>query len=392
VSVFRRKKSWAFAVEVSRSEDGKRIRHQKAGFATKKEAQQAMNEVLHQLGQGTYVEPVKLTLGGFLRDQWLPAIRASVRPSTFDSYRMTVEKHIAPDDDAKENAWRRAFGGTKLQQVTPSKLNAFYADLLSKGRSDGKGGLSPKSVRNVHVVLRKALGDAVKWSLVQRNAAAFAEPPKLTQAGDREMKTWTPQEARAFLEMAEGDRLYAAWLLAISTGMRRGEVLGLRWSDIDLEDGRLSVRQTVITVNYEIQFSTPKTAKGRRSIALDNGTVAALRAHKKAQLEERMAIGPVRYSDKDLVFCRVDGNPMHPDLFSQQFDRMVARSGLPRIRLHDLRHTYATISLKAGVHPKVVSERLGHATVAFTLDRYSHAVPGMQEDAAERVASLIFRG
>jgi integrase len=376
--VFKRRKSWAFVVEVSRGEDGKRTRHQKAGFATKKEAQQAMNEVLHQVGQGTYVEPMKLTLAGFLREQWLPAVKASIRPSTFDSYRMTVEKHIAP-----------AFGGTKLQQVTPSKLNAFYADLLSKGRSDGKGGLSPKSVRNVHVVLRKALGDAVKWSLVQRNAAAFAEPPKLTQAGDREMKTWTPQEARAFLEMAEGDRLYAAWLLAISTGMRRGEVLGLRWSDIDLEDGRLSVRQTVITVNYEIQFSTPKTNRGRRSIALDRGTVGALRAHKKAQLEERMAIGPARYSDNDLVFCRVDGNPMHPDLFSQQFDRMVARSGLPRIRLHDLRHTYATISLKAGVHPKVVSERLGHATVAFTLDRYSHAVPGMQEDAAEKVAELI---
>lgn len=377
-SVFKRKKSWAFVVEVSRDEDGKRTRHQKAGFATRKEAEHAMNEVLHRVGSGDYVAPITLTLGGFLRDEWLPAIKASVRPSTFDSYRMTVEKHIAP-----------ALGGTKLQAVTPAKLNAFYADLLSKGRSDGKGGLSPKSVRNAHVIVRKALSDAVKWNLIPRNPAAFAEPPKLVNSGDREMKTWTPQEARSFLELAQNDRLYAAWLLAISTGMRRGEVLGLRWSDVDLEDARLSVRQTLITVNYGIEFSTPKTNKGRRSIALDKGTVSVLRSHKKAQLEERMAIGSTRYADNDLVFCKVDGQPMHPDLFSQQFDRMVARSPLPRIRLHDLRHSYATISLKAGVHPKVVSERLGHATVAFTLDRYSHAVPGMQEDAAERVAALI---
>lgn len=377
-SVFKRAKSWAFVVDVSRDENGTRTRHQRAGFKTKKEAEAAMHEILHRLGSGEYVAPAAVTLGGYLRDQWLPAIQASVRPSTFESYRMIIEKHIAP-----------ALGGTKLQAVTPAKLNAFYAGLLSNGRSDGKGGLSPKSVRNAHVIIRKALSDAVKWSLIPCNPAAFAEPPKLVQSGDREMKTWSPQEARTLLGIVENDRLYAAWLLAISTGMRRGEILGLRWSDVDLEDARLSVRQTVITVSYEIIFSTPKTAKGRRSIALDKGTVLALRAHKKAQLEERMAIGSSRYSDNDLVFCKIDGQPMHPDLFSQQFDRMVARSPLPRIRLHDLRHSYATISLKAGVHPKVVSERLGHATVAFTLDRYSHAVPGMQEDAAEKVANLI---
>ncbi len=378
-TVFKRKKSWAFAVEVSRSEDGDRTRHQKAGFATKREAQQAMNEVLHQLGTGNYVEPVKLTLGTFLQDQWLPAIKASVRASTFDSYRMTVEKHIVP-----------ALGGARLQQITPAKLNAFYADLLSKGRSDGKGGLSPKSVRNAHVIVRKSLSDAVKWSLIPRNPAAFAEPPKLRDSGDRDMKTWSADETRTFLQFAKGDRLYAAWHLSVSTGMRRGEILGLRWTDVDLEMGRVSVRQTLVTVNYEIQFSTPKTSKGRRSIALDKGTVGALREHRKAQLAEKMAIGPSHYSDSDLVFCKVDGQPMHPDLFSQQFDRMVAKSGLPRIRLHDLRHTHATLALRAGVHPKVVSERLGHSTVAFTLDRYSHAVPGMQEDAAEKIAGLIF--
>lgn len=377
-SVFKRTRSWAFVVEVSRSADGKRTRHQKAGFATKKDAERAMSEVIHRLGTGEYVPPAKLTFGAFLQQEWLPAIKASVRPSTFDSYSTIVLKHLSP-----------ALGETTLQQLTPARLNAFYAELLNTGRSDGRGGLSPKSVRNIHVTIRKALGDAVKWSFIPRNPAAFAEPPRLARAGDRELKTWNPEEVRAFLEVARGERLFAAWLLATSTGMRRGEVLGLRWSDVDFERARVSVRQTLICVSYEIQFSTPKTAKGRRSLALDKSTVATLREHRKRQLEEKMAIGSL-YADSGLVFCKVDGSPMHPDLFSQQFDRMVARSSLPRIRLHDLRHTHATLALQAGLHPKVVSERLGHASVSFTLDVYSHAIPAMQEDAAERIASLVF--
>lgn len=377
-SVYKRGKVWWLSVTLGYDEKGKRNRHQQGGFRTRKDAEHALSEVLHRVGDGTHVETSKLTVARYLSAEWLPAIKPTVRPSTFESYRMLIDKHVAP-----------ALGGTRLQALTPARLNGFYADLLSDGRKDGRGGLAPKTVRNVHVTLRKALGDAVKWNLLARNPAQFADPPKMRDAGDREMKTWTADELRAFLDLAAGDRLYPAFLLAASTGMRRGEVLGLRWIDVDLDAARLSVRQTLLSVDYKLSFSSPKSAKGRRSIALDKGTVAALRAWKKAQLEERFAIGS-NYSDNGLVFPRVDGNPLHPDLFSQSFDRLVARADVPRIRLHDLRHTHATLALQAGVHPKVVSERLGHSTVSLTLDVYSHAVPAMEADAAERIAGLIF--
>jgi integrase len=242
------------------------------------------------------------------------------------------------------------------------------------------------------VVLRKALGDALRWKLVVRNVAADADPPKLRAAGRVELRTWSAPELRAFLKHVAHDRLYAAWLLAANTGMRRGEVLGLRWDDVDLDRARLSVRQTLLSVDYKLEFSTPKTPRGRRSIALDSGTVAALRGHRRLQTEEKLAIGPGAYADQGLVFAGEDGAPIHPVLFSQMFDRHVRDATLPTIRLHDLRHTHATIALQAGVHPKVVSERLGHATVAFTLDTYSHAIPAMQEDAAETIARLVFGG
>ncbi len=204
------------------------------------------------------------------------------------------------------------------------------------------------------------------------------------------MMTWTAGELGRFLDFVVDDRLYGAWVLAATTGLRRGEVLGLRWSDVDLDSGRLAVRQTLVSVAYETKFSTPKTKRGRRSVSLDATTVMALRSHRKRQLEERMEWGPA-YQDSGLVVTRENGVLVHPDRFTQMFDKHVKNSGLPRIRLHDLRHTHATLALAAGVHPKVLSERLGHATVAFTLDVYSHAVPALQEEAAERVASLIFK-
>jgi integrase len=171
--------------------------------------------------------------------------------------------------------------------------------------------------------------------------------------------------------------------------MCRGEVLGLRWRDVDLGTARLSVRQSIVSVAYEIKFAEPKTARGRRSIAIDQRTVAALRAWRKDQLEDRMLLGD-EYENSGLVFTREDGRFVHPDRFSQLFDKYVETAGLRRIRLHDLRHTHATLALAAGVHPKVVSERLGHATVAFTLDVYSHAVPALQEKAADRVVAVVF--
>jgi len=203
------------------------------------------------------------------------------------------------------------------------------------------------------------------------------------------MQTWTALELGRFLQGVQSDRLYATWHVLATTGMRRGEALGIRWSDVDLDAGRLSIQQTVICLGYKVTFSEPKTKRGRRSIALDAETVAVLKAHKKAQLEERVALGLGKPDASGLVFTQTDGSPINPSWFSDSFRSHVKALGLKEIRLHDLRHTYATMAFGAGVPAKVVSDRLGHSTVAFTLDRYSHHVPALDEEAAEKVAGLI---
>jgi integrase len=208
-------------------------------------------------------------------------------------------------------------------------------------------------------------------------------------SGSAELRTWSGEEVATFLHAMLDHRLYAAYLVAASTGVRRGEVLGLRWYVLT-HARRLSVRQTIGCVNYKLVVGTPKTTRGRRSIATDSTTVRALKDHRKRQWAERTALED-GFQDQDLVFCRVDGGPVHPDLFSQTFDRTVARLDLRKIRLHDLRHTHATLSLAAGVPPKIMSDRRGHATVAFTQDVCMHAIPQMDSDAADQMADLIFQ-
>jgi len=203
------------------------------------------------------------------------------------------------------------------------------------------------------------------------------------------MQTWSAKEVSAFLVHTSQDRLSAIWVLAVTTGMRRGELLGLKWKDIDFNRSALSVRRSLVSVEYELAFSTPKTEKSRRVIALDTTTLGALAKHRRSQAAEKLAFGP-GYDNSDLVFCQENGEPFHPDRLTKVFRATVQQTELPVIRLHDLRHTHATLALQAGIHPKVVSERLGHSTVAMTLDTYSHTVPSMQSDAAERIAELVF--
>jgi integrase len=256
-------------------------------------------------------------------------------------------------------------------------LNALYAEL---GAS-----LAPRTIRYAHTVLNRALREAVLWDRLTRNPAERATPPRPSAIKSPPMQTWTADELSALLEHVADDRLSAAWRLAATTGMRRGELLGLHWRDVDLDAARVSIVETLIAAREK---SRPKTDAGWRSIALDRGTVAALRAHRRRQAAEQLAWGPA-YDDHGLVFCREDGTPIWPRSFSRAFERHVQAAGLPRIPLKNLRHTHATLALQAGVHPKVVQQRLGHASIGITLDIYSAAIPAMQEDAAATIAALL---
>jgi site-specific recombinase XerD len=359
-------------------ETDERRRETKAGFATQKDCQAAMNKLLVAVEQQTYTAPTKATLKQYLTNEWLPAVKATIRPSTYNSYVQHVECHIAPH-----------IGAVKLQKLSGGQVNALYARLAEGGGLDGKKGLSPQTIHHVHACLHKACKDAVRWGQLSRNPLDAADPPRAKGDGAKEMKTWSKEELRNFLDAVKGERLSPLWHTIAMTGMRRGEALGLRWGDVDFEAGRLAIRRALIPAGRDVVVSEPKTAKGRRVIAIDPGTVEVLKAQAARQLRDQEHWGE-SWVDSGYVFTCENGQFLDPESVSRYWRQEIKMAMLPRIRLHDLRHTHATLALQAGVHPKVVSERLGHATVAITLDTYSHAIPAMQEEAAALIAGLVF--
>ena len=310
----------------------------------------------------------KVTVGRFLWETWLPAIKTTVRTSTFLSYQSHLRNHICP-----------YIGEKRLDRIDGSALNGLYATLLERGRQNGTP-LSAATVRRVHAVLHRAFRDAMRWGLIARNPCAGADPPKLRAGRQTQFSTWSADELKRFLDFVQDDKLHPLWLLLATTGMRRGEALGLRWCDLDLGHGEAAIRQTVVSHHYVIAMSEPKTARGRRVVALDDHSVAALAIYKKEQSPEHK---------DELVFCYRTKTPLNPIDISKRFIKLSQGAGLRRIRLHDLRHTHATLALQAGIHPKIVSERLGHSTISLTLDIYSHAIPHLQKEAAAEIATLV---
>ena len=295
--------------------------------------------------------------------------------------------YLLKDADADEvaQAIRAAVAGQM-------HLDPIVARLLAdsvRGPRRPEASPDPEGARGARTGRRGGLEPPDRKGSIIRNVAALADPPKLSSAKKRAMRVWDADQLRAFLSGIQQHRLYPAYYLAANTGMRRGEVLGLRWRDVDLDARRLSVHQALISVAYSLQIADVKTGSSRRTIDLDPRTIAVLRSWRKRQLEERLALGEL-HEDLGLVFARPEGAPIHPDLFSKTFDRMALRSGLPVIRLHDLRHSHASLLLKSRVPVKVVSERLGHATPAFTMTVYQHVLPGMQAEAATTFADLVF--
>lgn len=379
--IVRRGERFHAVVELGTGPDGKRKQKWHSGFTSRKEAEVFLTKTLRELDLGTYVEPSAMRLRDYLENEWLPASVARVRPSTLLAYRQSLTSLLLPE-----------LGEVQLRDLTPVMLTKLYGRLLTSGRVRGKGtGLSPRTVRFLDMIITKALNDAVGWGYLATNPAHGAMPPSASAARPPEMRTWTPEQVKQFLDLTKDDRWHIGYLLAATCGLRRGEICGLRWDDLDLDGPAplLRVRQQLVEVTGVLSFGEPKTRAGRRTVALDPTTVTALKQHRRCQNEERLMLGP-GWLDSGLVLSGADGGPARPDSMTQAFARKVRSLKMPLIRLHDLRHTHATVGLAAGVHAKIMTERLGHASTAFTMDTYSHVLPGMQAEAAVVIASAVF--
>ncbi|HHY32805.1 MAG TPA: site-specific integrase [Firmicutes bacterium] len=366
-------------VFLGRDKDGKRRYHNKTIHGTKKDAQRYLTAVLRERDLGTFAEPTRMTVDEYL-DKWLATVaRPRVSPRTYEDYDSNLRRYV-----------RKPLGAKRLHQVTPLEIQEVYTTMIERG-------LAPRTVRYVHAVLNNALEQAVKWGFIARNPAQYVELPG---RASKEMHAMSREEVERFLQAAQSDPFYTLFLVAITTGMRPGEYLALQWKDVDFEAGKVSVRRTLAR-RHDRQdendpvpswyFKEPKTPGSRRSIKLSPTVLQALRVHKARQAEERLAAGQ-KYHNLDLVFATDLGLPVHEhNLVRRHFKPILQKAGLSsETRLYDLRHTCATLLLKAGVHPKIVSELLGHSTVKLTLDTYSHVLPDMQQQVSDGMEALLF--
>src|ERR687885_1253717 len=335
---------------------------------TQAEVRDKLTKALSDRIDGIVYDDENMTVGEYL-DVWLKgSVQGSVRRSTYDRDTNLVNNHIKP-----------ILGGLKLKKFNSAHVQSFYRDRLDKG-------LSASTVHKLHDILRRGLAQAAKWHLVQRNVADTVKPPR---PAPTEISALSAAETRRLLEAADGDRLEALYVLAVHTGMRQGELLALRWQDVDMENAVVSVRRTVTRSGGRVAFGEPKTKKSRRSIRLTPQAVEALRRHLKRQLQDIEILGD-RYQDQGLVFTTDTGAPINPsNLRQRSFAPLLKRAGLPHMRFHDLRHTCATLLLSRGVHPKFVQEPLGHATIAITLDTYSHVMPSMGDATARAMVDAL---
>jgi integrase len=334
----------------------------------REEVADKLARALAERAHGIVYDDENLTVGEYL-DSWLKgSVRGCVRPSTFDRYEIAVRVHIKP-----------ALGRLKLKKLASAHVAGFYQDRLAAG-------FAPASVNKLHVTLHKALDQAVRWHMVPRNVAEAVKAPR---PSPEEMRTLSAVETRELLEAARDDKLEALYVLAVHTGMRQGELLALKWQDVDLENAKLGVRRTITMSGGRILLGEPKTKKSRRTIRLTDAAVTALRKHLDCQVEEIERLGDL-YQDQGLVFASKVGTPMNPtNLRRRSFAALLRRANLPKIRFHDLRHTCATLLLSRNIHPKYVQELLGHANIAITLDTYSHVVPGMENHAARAMEGIF---
>jgi integrase len=365
-TVFRRKDG-RYVAQIRLENGKKKQRYCK----TEKEANVALRNMLHEKEQGTLPIGPNQTLKVYLQEWVEQAYKLSaIRTGTYYMYSSIIRKHIVP-----------MLGYIQLQKLTPQQIQTFYAKKLDEG-------LSAKTVSQFHTVLHNALSQAVKWNLVARNVCDFVTSPSLKR---HEMKPLTPEQAQRLLEVARGHRLEALLTLAVTTGMRRGELLALHWDDIDLNEGSVYVRRTISRIGkFGLVESEPKTQRSKRKIALPSFVVAMLQQHRHHQLVMREKAGDA-WQERDIVFCNRHGGYIEPANLFTDFKRLLEQASLPNIRFHDLRHSAASFLAKLNVHPKIVQEILGHSTISMTLDIYSHMFPSTHREAMGKLNDLFKR-
>jgi len=364
----RSKNSWELSIDLGRDPEGKRKRKFVNIKGTKKLAEQRLRELLTTLDKGMPLDVSKATVGEFLEHWLTDYVDVNTARSTADGYRTIIKCHLLP-----------ALGTIPLIKLQPAHLQKYYKQALTDGRRDGKGGLAPRTVQHHHRVLSEALKHAVKWEWIPRNVADAVGSPR---PGRYEPVMLNPEQVEQLLAVAQahGSPYYELIYTAIYTGMRRGELLGLRWLDVELDMAVLSVVQTLQRVGGEFIQKEPKNARSRRDIALTPDLAILLRGYKVQVEEQRMYLG-LPFQDTALVFAHHDGSPLDPSTVSHTSKKIVRRAGLES-RLHDDRHAFATLMMSFDVNPKVVSEMLGHSTIATTMDIYSHVPLGLQKEAA----------
>jgi integrase len=352
---------------------GKRKRVFRTVRGTRRDAQRELTNLLREIDRGEVVEQERITFADYI-SRWLDHMRHRLRPTTFYRYEGYVRCHLTP-----------ALGGMQLSKIRPLHIQALEAKALKSGRMDGGGGLSAQTVLHLHRVLHGALAQAVRWQLITINPAAAVQPPRVTRP---KIRVPTPDEVERIVGTAEGTTMYMPVLIAVATGMRRGEILALQWRSVDLEKGLVRVVRTLQRHRHGTEIGEPKTQRGRRTIVVPEFAVEILRQHRKVQAAQRLRAGS-DWRDEDLVVTNASGGPMDAGEVTRRFKRLAADAGAPGVRFHDLRHAYATMLLASGVHPKIASEALGHSTVGITLDTYSHVLPTMQAEAAAAIQKAL---
>jgi integrase len=363
--------AWELKFDVD-TDTGERKTRYATVHGGKREAQRKLTELLDQANKGNLIDASKLTLAGFL-DQWETWAATQVSAKTLERYKELVAHHVRPH-----------LGSVQIQKLKTVNFAELYGR-LQRAKPEGAG-LAPRTVGHVHRVVRRALGQAVKWGIIANNAVSAAEPPRVQRV---EIEILAPDQIKAVLDALRGRPLYPVAVIALATGMRRGEMVALRWSDIDLDAGKIRVERSLEQTNAGLAFKSPKTKAGRRSVAIPPSIVAELRGHWRQQQEQRLALGLGKAGTDDLVFGRPDASPWPPDSLTADWARTVRMLKLPKVTLHALRHTHVSQLLAAGLDVVTVSRRIGHSNPTVTLGVYAHLFGNTDEKASAAVETAL---